>query len=405
MTLQIHPALLLMSDVRLPLALMLVFGSAKLLAELFERLRAPGIVGEILAGVLLGPSVLAWIAPNELLSTLSELGAMFLLFRVGLEVKASELMRVGGTATLVAISGVVLPLAMGWGLMTAWGSGQVEAIFMGATMVATSVGITAHVLASRGLLNQRAAKVILAAAVIDDVLGLLVLAVVSSLARGKLNLLEILLTTVLALGFTVAMALWGPRVAGRFIPHVQRGARLAEAEFALALVLLFSLSLLAIYIGVAAIVGAFLAGMALGEHVEPRVHHLTQGVSELLVPFFLAGIGLHVDLALFSDARFVALAAAILAAALVSKFLGCGLAALRLGRSDAVKIGAGMIPRGEVGMVVAQLGLAMGAIGKGTYGVAVFMAVATTVIAPGLLNLVFRPVQPAGMEVDLTRVA
>ena len=401
MTFPTHPALLLASDVRLPLALLLVFGSAKLLAELFERFKAPGIVGEILAGVVLGPSVLGWIVPNDLLSTLAELGAMFLLFRVGLEVKASELMRVGGTASLVATSGVILPLVLGWGLMLLWGAGQVEAIFMGAAMVATSVGITAHVLASRGLLGERASKVILAAAVIDDVLGLLVLAVVSSLARGRLNLAEILLTSVLALGFTVAMALWGPRVAGRFVPHVQRGAQLAEAEFALALVLLFSLSLLAVYIGVAAIVGAFLAGMALAEHVEPRVHHLTHGVSELLVPFFLAGIGLHVDLKLFSTPRVLALAASILAVALLSKFVGCGLAALRLGRADALRIGVGMVPRGEVGMVVAQLGLSLGAIGKETYGIAVFMAVATTILAPPLLGLVFRANKPAALEIEL----
>ncbi len=389
-----HLALLLVGDVRIPFAMLLVFGTAKLLAELCERIKLPGIVGEILAGVLLGPSVLAWIAPNDLLSTLAELGAMFLLFRVGLEVRASELMRVGGTATLVATSGVILPLLMGWGLMILWGKGQIEAFFMGATMVATSVGITARVLASRGLLAERSSKVILAAAVIDDVQGLLVLAVVSSLARGSVNVAEILLTTILAAGFTVVMAVWGPKAAGRVVRKVQDRLQLAEAEFALALVLLFALSLLAVYIGVAAIVGAFLAGMALGEHVEPRVHHLAQGVSELLVPFFLVGIGLHVDLRLFSDPRVLTLALLVLAAALLSKFAGCGLAAWRLGRTDALRIGVGMIPRGEVGMVVAQLGLALGAIGQEAYGVAVFMAVATTIISPPLLKVVYREVKP-----------
>jgi Kef-type K+ transport system membrane component KefB len=299
-------------------------------------------------------------------------------------------MRVGGTATLVATSGVILPLVLGWGLMTLWGAAQIEAFFMGAAMVATSVGITARVLASRGLLGERSSKVILAAAVIDDVQGLLVLAAVGSLARGRVNLAEILLTTVLALGFTVAMALWGPKAAGRVVPRVQRHSQLAEAEFALALVLLFSLALAAVYIGVAAIVGAFLAGMALGEHVEPRVHSLSHGVSELLVPFFLAGIGLHVELGLFKQPGVLVLGSVILLAAAVSKFAGCGLAAWRLGRVDAIRIGVGMVPRGEVGMVVAQLGLAMGAIGKETYSVAVFMAVATTMLAPPLLSLAYR---------------
>src|SRR4051794_21963746 len=168
---------------QLPLAMLVVFASAKLLSEIFERLGQPGIVGEILAGVLIGPRVLGWMAPSEFLTVLSDLGVMFLLFRVGLEVKSSEMMKVGGRALLVAVSGVVLPFVMGWGISALWGLPHLESIFMGAAMVATSVGITAGVLASRHLLHTRAARLILAAAVIDDVLGLVVLAFVSGLAR------------------------------------------------------------------------------------------------------------------------------------------------------------------------------------------------------------------------------
>src|SRR5437764_4949434 len=205
---------------QIPLSMLIVFVSAKLLAELFERLNQPGIVGEILAGVLIGPSVLGWMAPNEFLSALSDLGAMFLLFRVGLEVKSSELMKVGGTATLVACSGVVVPMIMGTAIMLFWGAPASEAIFVGASMVATSVGITAQVLSAKGLLHATASKIILAAAVIDDVLGLLVLAVVSGLTRGRLNILELVLTGVLACGFTVIIAMWGTRAMGRVVPHV-----------------------------------------------------------------------------------------------------------------------------------------------------------------------------------------
>ncbi len=146
------------------LAMLLVFGSAKLLAELFERLGQPGIVGEILAGVLVGPSVLGWIAPSGFLTALSELGVMFLLFRVGLEIKSSELMRVGGTAALTAVLGVVVPFFLGWGNLLLWGAPQIEALFVGAAMVATSVGITAQVLAVKGLLQERSSKIILAQA-------------------------------------------------------------------------------------------------------------------------------------------------------------------------------------------------------------------------------------------------
>ncbi len=168
----------------LPLAMLIIFGSAKLLAELFERLGQPGIVGEILAGALVGPSVLGWIHPNEMLKALSDLGVMFLLFGVGLEVKASDLLKVGGKATLVATLGVIVPFFAGWGILLLWGAPQIEAVFVGAAMVATSVGITASVLSARGLLHEVASKIILAAAVIDDVLGLIVLAIVSSVARS-----------------------------------------------------------------------------------------------------------------------------------------------------------------------------------------------------------------------------
>jgi Kef-type K+ transport system membrane component KefB len=193
----------------IPVSMLILFVSAKLMAEVAERLNQPGIVGEILAGVLIGPSVLGWLAPNQFLSAMSDLGAMFLLFRVGLEVKSHELMRVGGTATLVACSGVIVPFVMGTALMLLWRTGMNEAIFVGASLVATSVGITAQVLSAKGLLNELSSKVILAAAVIDDVLGLLVLAVVSSLTHGKFNILELSLTALLAAVFTVIVARWG----------------------------------------------------------------------------------------------------------------------------------------------------------------------------------------------------
>jgi len=375
---------------KIPLSMLIVFVSAKLLAELFERINQPGIVGEILAGVLIGPSVLGWLHPNEFLSALSDLGAMFLLFRVGLDVKSSELMKVGGTATLVACSGVIVPFFLGWAILLAWGSSANEAIFVGASMVATSVGITAQVLSAKGLLHAVSSQIILAAAVIDDVLGLLVLAVVSSLTRGKLNFVELGLTAFLAVAFTVIVAKWGTHTMGRVVPHVEEKLRVGEAQFAMAMCLLFALSVLAVYTGVAAIVGAFLAGLALGESTGQRVTDLAHGVTELLVPFFLAGIGLHVNLSAFSSWNMAALAILILAAAVVSKFIGCGLGAWGLGKVEALRVGVGMIPRGEVGMVVAQIGLGFGIISQNVYGIVVFMSVATTIVAPPLIKLAYK---------------
>lgn len=382
------------SAATIPLSMLLVFASAKLLAEVFERIGQPGIVGEILAGILIGPHVLGWLVPNQVFGVLSELGVMFLLFRVGLEVKSSSLIKVGGTALLVAALGVLLPFFMGWGIGALWGEARIESIFTGAAMVATSVGITAQVLAARGLLEMRASQVILAAAVADDVIGLLVLAVVSGLSKGAVSWLDLGLTAVLAIGFTVFVVHFGTRTVQRVMPRMEARLTLAEGQFALAMTLLFSLSLLAVYAGVAAIVGAFLAGMALSESVDRRVHDLTDGVTELLVPFFLVGIGLHFDITVFATPRTLALAGAILAAAVVSKFVGCGLGALRMGRADAVRVGVGMIPRGEVGMVVAQIGLSTGAMGQTVYGIVVFMSVATTLVAPPLINLAFRGLAP-----------
>ncbi|HEY6402804.1 MAG TPA: cation:proton antiporter, partial [Blastocatellia bacterium] len=160
-----------------------MFVAAKIAAEIFERLSQPAVAGEILAGVIIGPSVLGWVAPSELTEALSEIGVILLLFLVGLETKPADIFRVGARAMLVAVLGVVFPFIAGYLIMLAWGETTIESIFVGAAMVATSVGITARVLGQMGLLNLEVSRIILGAAVIDDILGLLILAVVSGLAR------------------------------------------------------------------------------------------------------------------------------------------------------------------------------------------------------------------------------
>jgi Kef-type K+ transport system membrane component KefB len=176
----------------------------------------------------------------------------------------------------------------------------------------------------------------------------------------------------------------------RVTPHFHRTLKATEARFVMALSLLFLLAVLAVSVGVAAIVGAFLAGLALAESTEARERDLAQGVSEFLVPFFLAGIGLHVDLSALAKPATAVLAVVLLAAAIVSKFIGCGLGALGLGKVEALRVGIGMIPRGEVGMIVAQIGLGFGILSRSSYSVVVFMSVATTVVAPPLLKVAYR---------------
>ncbi|HEY7305873.1 MAG TPA: cation:proton antiporter [Bryobacteraceae bacterium] len=382
--------------------LLLVFATAKILSELCERIGQPGIVGEIIAGVILGPSVLNWVQPNEVLAVLSELGVMFLLFRVGLEVRASELLGVGRTALIVAVGGVALPFFAGWLIMTVSGVSRTEAIFVGAAMVATSVGITAQFLGTKGLLQERASRTILAAAVIDDVLGLLVLAVVTNIAEEKINIVGLLTTGAMAALFTVGIAKFGTRALKRVVPKIESRLSDREARFNLAIICLFALSLLAVYIGIAAIVGAFLAGLAFSESVDRRVKDLTHGVTEVLVPFFLAGIGLQLRLSDFANGRILLLCALIIGAALGTKLIGCGAGALHFGRKDALRVGIGMMPRGEVGMVVAQIGLSLGVVEKSVYGVIVAMAVATTLLAPPLLSLAFRGCEPKAAEEEFS---
>jgi Kef-type K+ transport system membrane component KefB len=235
-------------------------------------------------------------------------------------------------------------------------------------------------------------------------LGLLVLAIVSAMARDSVNIVELAITAVLAITFTLAVALLGTR-AMKGIARVHKKMAVAEAEYAMAITLLFALSLISVYAGVAAIIGAFLAGMALSETVDHRVHELTNGVTELLVPFFLVGVGLHLDITAFTNTSTVVLGLLILVAAILSKLIGCGLGALPLGRADAFRVGAGMVPRGEVGMVVAQIGLGLGVIAQHIYGIIVFMSVVTTLVAPPMLNAAFRGVaaKPAA-EPERTRI-
>ena len=324
------------ATVGLLLQMLLVFAAAKLFAEISEILGQPAVVGELIAGVLIGPSVFNWVQPNEFLSVLSELGVLFLLFQVGLELADFKLMRVGWDALAIAVLGVVLPFVLGRQIMLALGHPQIEAAFVGASMVATSVGITAKVLADLGLLDKRASKIILAAAIIDDVLGLIVLAVVSSLASGTVNYMELGTTALLAIGFTVAVAQFGTRTFEHLVPRIDRVMKSSKSQFILSIVSLFGLSILASRAGVAAIIGAFLAGLALASSINEETKTQTAGVAEFLVPFFLVGIGLHLDLSVFKGPETMWVCGLILLAAIVSKLLGCGLGAWRLGYVDAM---------------------------------------------------------------------
>ena len=372
------------------LTLFIALVAAKLAAELFERIRQPAVVGEIIAGILIGPSVLNLIQPTQVLDALAEIGVIFLLFTVGLETRPSDIFKVGRTATIVAVLGVVVPFIAGWGLLSLWpGHSWIEATFLGAAMVATSVGITARVLSGMGLITAAASRVILAAAVIDDVIGLLVLAVVSSLAAGRVNYLSIGLIALMAIAFTTLVVVFGSRAINRVKGSVDK-LRIDHSLLMFALVLCFGLAVVANVIGIAGIIGAFLAGVALSEATDgTRLHQQSQALTEFTTPFFLVAIGMKLNLSVFLSPSVVVLSAVVIALAIITKFIGCGLGALGRGRRCAIQVGVGMIPRGEVGIVVAQIGLAMAAVSDVIYGVVLAMSVITTLVAPPLIKLAF----------------
>lgn len=372
------------------LAMFIILASAKLMAEVFERLRQPAVVGEILAGIIIGPSVLAWVQPTEFISVLAEIGVIFLLFTVGLETKPQSILNVGRKAATTAILGVVFPFIAGFAIAWFWDGSFVEAMFIGAALVATSVGITARVLASMGLLDRETSRIILGAAVIDDVLGLIILSVVSAMGSGGVNTFSLLKTAGLAIAFTVVVSFLGSRVVKRFSPRIEN-LRLSKPFFNIGLILCLGLSLASIYFGVAAIIGAFLAGMALSEATEDnhKMHRLTNGVTEFLVPFFLVNIGMQLDLTVFRDISAVALAAIVTLLAVITKFVGGALGSWPMSRREMAQVGVGMIPRGEVGIVVAQIGLGLAVINQQFFAAVLFMAVATTLIAPPLIRLCF----------------
>ena len=389
-------------ETRVLLTLFIMLAAAKVMAEVFERLRQPAVAGEILAGIMIGPSLLNLAAPSEITSILAEIGVIFLLFNVGLETKPAAIFKVGKSAAIVAVLGVVAPFFAGWLLMKAWGSTSVEALFVGTALVATSVGITARVLSALGLLDAPTARIILGAAVIDDILGLLVLAVVSSMAAGTVNYVEILTTAALAIGFTVFIAVVAAPVVTRVAPNAAR-LRSGHGMFIVGLVLCLGLSVAAAFIGVAAIIGSFLAGMALAEASEdhPDMHRQINGVTEFLVPFFLVNIGMQLRLDIFRSSSVIALCVLVTLVAVATKLLGCGLGAINLGVRRAAQVGMGMVPRGEVGIIVAQIGLSLAVIGPQLYGVVLFMAVVTTLIAPPFLKMLYANEPAAKAEIGL----
>jgi len=267
--------------------------------------------------------------------------------------------------------------------------------------VATSVGITARVLGNLGLLDAPTARIILGAAVIDDVLGLLILSVVSGMSKGTVDYYQVASTAAMSIFFIVIVATAGAALVTWLAPRISR-LKIAEPLFSAGLIFCLALSYFATYIGVAAIIGSFLAGMALAEATEKHhdVHKKTGGVMEFLVPFFLVNIGMSLDLSVFKEMSTVWLAIIVTVLAVLTKFVGCGIGSYGLGMRRSMQVGVGMVPRGEVGIVVAQVGLSLGVISPPFFAAVLFMAIATTIIAPPFIKWAYANEEAAHGKID-----
>jgi len=369
------------------LGLFVVFFAAQVGAEIAQRLRLPAVVGEITAGIVVGGSVLGWVQVNEPLEVLAEIGAVLLLFSVGLETQVEDLRKVGRVAVLVGIGGVLLPFILGAAWAKVSGIDTPKALFIAAAFVATSAGITARVLKDMGVLDHTTSRVILGAAIIDDILAMLLLAVVTSLQGGEaLGWVGLLLVFIQAVGFVALIALVGTRVMRHSSPWLEVPIN-PLSPLTLSLALCLGLALAASFLGLAAIIGAFLAGMAAAETTQREaLEKQLRPILALLVPFFFVVTGSKVVLADLGNLPALEALAIVTVLAVVGKVVGSGLGALRLGRLEALIVGTGMVPRGEVGIIIASLGQQAGIFTGQTYAIIIGMSLLTSMIAPPVLG-------------------
>ena len=389
-------------------AIMLVLAKAG--GEIFERVGQPAVLGELCAGIVLGNLVIFGfnrvepLKTNETIAALAELGVIILLFEVGLESDLKEMAEVGWSSLLVALLGVIAPFFLGWAVSAYFmpDEARLAHIFIGATLCATSVGITARVFKDLGKLATREARIILGAAVIDDVLGLLILAVVAGAIKaagtgGVLSFFDVGLIALKALVFLI-----GAIVIGHLLmPRMLHGAGRLETRgvlLTLAISCCLFLAWMAAKVGLAPIVGAFAAGLILDEvhynhgreQPERDLNDLLQPVSTVLVPIFFVMMGLKVDLRLFTRVDILGLAFALTVAAIVGKQV-CALGVIERGVNRLV-VGLGMIPRGEVGLIFAGIGATLmlptasgvsePVISSAIFGAVVIMVIITTLITP-----------------------
>ena len=371
---------------RILLDLTIILIVAKVAAEVSDRIHVPAVIGEIFAGILIGPSVLGLVNTGDMLFFLAELGVILLLIQVGLETDIVELKSVGRASILVAIIGVVLPMALGFGASSLLGESINTSLFVGAALTATSIGITARVFGDLRALATVEARTVLGAAVVDDVLGLIILTVVTRIVeQGSVGIGTIASTIGLAVGFLAVTSTVGFTIFPQLFARIAKGARSTSTVSVVAIGIALGFSVLADKAHLAPIIGAFVAGLALRRiATHERVERDVSSLAQIFVPIFFLNIGISTNIRAMADARVIGVALILSAVAIISKIAAASGA---IGsRGDKLTIGFGMLPRGEVGLIFASIGLSVGALSEELYGSVLVVVLITTLIAPPLLR-------------------
>jgi Kef-type K+ transport system membrane component KefB/predicted amino acid-binding ACT domain protein len=371
---------------RILLDLTIILIVAKVAAEVSDRIHVPAVIGEIVAGIMIGPSVLGLVDTGDMLFFLAELGVILLLIQVGLETDIIELKSVGRASILVAIIGVVLPMALGFGASSLLGESVNTSLFVGAALTATSIGITARVFGDLRALATIEARTVLGAAVVDDVLGLIILTVVTRIVeQGSVGIGTIASTIGLAIGFLAVTSTVGFTIFPQLFARITQVARSTSTVSVVAIGIALGFSVLAEKAHLAPIIGAFVAGLALRRiAAHERVERDVSSLAQIFVPIFFLNIGISTNIRAMADTRVIGVALLISVVAVISKIAAASGA---IGsRGDKWTIGFGMLPRGEVGLIFASIGLSVGALSEELYGSVLVVVLVTTLIAPPLLR-------------------
>ena len=365
-------------------SLFVLLVGAKIGEEVLRRLGQPGVIGELLGGFVVGPFALGLVTPGDTELVFAEIGVVVLLFSVGLEVRTDDLFAVGRPAVLTAMIAMALPIVAGFAIALMIGEPVTASLFVGLALAATSIGITSKVLRDMGVLDRGFARVIIGAALVDDILALVLIGLVAGIAEGSVSA-STLLVGVAGVGLVVLGFLAARRARG--LPSaVFTWPKFADTPLLPAFLLMLLVALLAAAIGLAAIIGAFVAGLIIAEtEAREEVEHDIRPLSAIFTPFFFAVTGAQLDLSKLLDPSVAVLAVLLAVIGVLTKALGGVIGARSLGRWGSVAVGFGMVPRGEVGIVVANLALVTGAIDEALFAALLVAVVLTTVVAPYLL--------------------